>query len=343
MNTSTHEEEQAALTVLKGTGVNILEAALLAREALSAGRGRLRRARRCLQAGDEALRLREKTVCFSTAVDAALEARATRRSRTISDLRYLTRRLMKRCPGLARRRIRSISAADCAGYLRRAFSTPRQRNKARLALSSVFSTAQRRGWCSDNPVRRVEPERLQEKRIDILTRDEIERLLHTAATHRQGDCLPAVGIMLYAGIRPHEVERLTWAQIQLERGIIKILPQHSKTGGARHVTIHPPLAELLRNIDPPSPHTHICPANWRRCWSELHRLAGWHPITAPWQADILRHTYASHHLAAFRSYTELQLEMGHRSCTLLRTRYIAMPEEAWLIFPTVRHHPPLLN
>ena len=32
----------------------------------------------------------------------------------------------------------------------------------------------------------------------------------------------------------------------------------------------------------------------------------------------------SHHLATFRSYTELQLEMGHRSADLLRTRYVAM-------------------
>ena len=342
MNTSPEtNEERAALEVLRGTGVNILEAALLAREAITTGRGRLRRARRCLQAGDEALRLREKTVCFSTAVAEALEARATRRYRTLSDLRYLTRRLMKRCPGLARRRIRSITTADCVAYLRRAFSTPRQRNKARLALSSVFTTAMRRGWCADNPVHRVEPERIQEKRIDILTRDQIERLLHTAATHRSGACLPAVSLMLYAGVRPNEVERLTWSQIQLDRGIIRILPQHSKTGGARHITIHPPLAAILRQTHHHDPQTRICPANWRRYWTELHRLAGWHPTTDPWQADILRHTFASHHLAAFRSYTELQLEMGHRSCILLRTRYIAMPEDTWLIFsPPPRTTPP---
>lgn len=333
MNTNTQpNDEQAALAVLQSTGINILEAALLAREALNTGRGRLRRARRCLQAGDEALRLREKTVCFCTAVEEALEARACRRPRTISDLRYITRRFLKRCPGLARRRIRSISSADCILYLRRAFSTPRQRNKARLALSCIFTTAIRRGWCADNPVRNIEPEPIQEKRIDILTRDQIERLLHTAATHRRGECLPAVGLMLYAGVRPHEVERLTWSQIQLDRGIIRILPQHSKTGGARHITIQPPLAELLRSVRAQAPEAHICPANWRRCWRELHRLAGWHPRTDPWQEDILRHTFASHHLAAFRSYSELQLEMGHRSCILLRTRYIAMPEDSWLIF-----------
>lgn len=328
-----NNEEQAALAVLRSTGINVLEVALLAREAIQTGRGRIRRARRCLQAGEETLRMREKTVCFSTAVDAALEARVTRRKRTVNDLRYLTRRFMKRCRGLAHRRIRSISTADCIAYISRAFSTPRQRNKARLALSSVFSTALRRGWCAENPVLRIEPERVFEKRISILTKDEIERLLHTAATHRRGECLPAIGLMLYAGVRPHEVERLTWSQVQLDRGIICILPQHSKTGGARHITIHPPLANLLRSLPTPPPQERICPANWRRTWAQIHRLAGWHPCTYPWQEDVLRHTYASHHLAVFRSYTELQLEMGHRSCTLLRTRYIAMPDDnTWHLF-----------
>ena len=327
-------EEDAALAVLRSTGVDVLEAALLAREALNAGRGRLSRARRCLEAGRETLRMREKTVCFCTAVEAALERCSTRRYRTRTDLRYLTHRLMKRCPGLARRRIRSITAADCMRYLRKAFSTPRQRNKGRMALSSVFSTAQRCGWCTENPVQRIEPEPILETRIDILTREEIERLLTAAATHRNGECLAAVALMLYAGVRPHEVERLTWAQIHLDLGIIRILPQHSKTGGARHITIHPPLAAILREKQPPNPHTPICPANWRRCWTELHRIAGWCPLTNPWQADILRHTFASHHLATFRSYSELQLEMGHRSTTLLRTRYIAMPEYSWRLFST---------
>ena len=46
-----------------------------------------------------------------------------------------------------------------------------------------------------------------------------------------------------------------------------------------------------------------------------------------WQPDILRHTFASHHLAHFRSYAVLQVEMGHRSAELLRTRYVHMPEK----------------
>ena len=324
MKISTYSHETlAAIEILRQTGVNVLEAALVAKEAIAVGRGRLKRARACIAAGAESLKKNEKTVTFSRAVEVALEVRALRRTRTISDFRYLTRRMMKRCPGLAKRRVRSITAEDCIKYLKQAFDTPRQRNKARLALSGVFTTARQHGWCSENPIREVAAEKVTEQRIVILKHEEISRLMDAASTHEGGACLAAVGMMLYAGIRPHEVERLRWADVR--PGVICIAPQHSKTGGARHVTIHPPLEKLLRHIKKKEDEP-ICPPNWRRHWAELHRQAG----LTPWQPDVLRHTFATHHLATFRSYAELQLEMGHRSAALLRTRYVAMDDAIYL-------------
>ena len=321
--TTYNTEELAAVEVLRQTGVGLLEAALVAKEALEAGRGRIKRARACIAAGDAALRSNEKTVTFERAVNTALEARANRRPRTVSDMRYLMRRMLKRCAGLAKRRVRSMTPSECADYLRQAFDTPRQRNKARLALSGVFTTARRLGWCAENPMREVEPERLVERRIRILGKGEIEQLMKAATEYANGACLPAVGLMLYAGIRPHEVARLRWADVRQKSGVICIAPRHSKTGGARHVTIHPPLAKLLSGIPPQRGTALICPPNWQQHWAELHKQAR----LCPWQPDVLRHTFATHHLATFRSYAELQLEMGHRSAELLRTRYVAMEEE----------------
>ncbi len=311
--------ELAAIEVLQQTGVDVLEAALVAKRALEAGRGRVKRAMACIAAGEEELRRCEKTVTFARAVEEALEARRDRRARTLCDFRCITRRFMKRCKGLANRRVRSISAEECRDYIREAFATPRQRNKARLILSGVFSTACKRGWCAENPVHKVEPERIEEKRISILNKEEIGRLMHTAETFEGGACLAATAIMLYAGVRPNEVERLRWSDVRIDDGVICIAPRHSKTGGARHVTIFPPLARILQRIQRPESER-ICPPNWRRLRALLHREAGFDT----WQPDVLRHTFATHHLATFRNYAELQLEMGHRSADLLRTRYIAM-------------------
>ena len=66
----------------------------------------------------------------------------------------------------------------------------------------------------------------------------------------------------------------------------------------------------------------ICPANWLHHWRKLRRAAGWDSPTHRWPQDALRHTFASYHLSHFRSFAELQLEIGHRDATLLRTRYV---------------------
>ena len=320
MNKNTYsQKELAAIEVLKQTGVDILEAAFVAKSAIEIGRGRVKRAIECLSAGDETLKTREKTVTFERGVSEALVARKDRRKRTLSDFRYITKRFMKRCKGLAKKRMRSITSQECAEYLQEAFNTPSQRNKARLILSGVFSTAVKRGWCAENPVLKVEPERIVEKRIEPLNKEEIERLMKTAESYHNGSCLAATAIMLYAGVRPNETERLHWEDVRMDNGVIYISPQHSKTGGARCVTIHPPLVKILHGMQK-APNAPICPPNWRKRWAGLHKAAGF----TTWQPDVLRHTFATQHLATFRSYTELQLEMGHRSAELLRTRYVAM-------------------
>ena len=327
MNTVTQtNEETAALALLKSTKLSPLEAAQVACAAVRAGRGRVKQALRCIAAGEEELKRQERTVTFDKAVAAALEARKDRRARTLCDFRYVTRRFMKRCPGLARRRVRSITAAECAAYIESAFETPRQRQKARLTLSGVFSTAIKRGWCSENPVTRVEAPRVVEKTVPILTPEEAEQLVQAAREYKGGICLPAVGLMLYAGIRPHEVARLRWGDVDLPGKRVLIAPQHSKTGGARPVTLLRPALRLLSHPPHrrPAPQR-ICPPQWLRHWREVRRCAGWNRLTRPWRQDVCRHSFASYHAAMYRNLHELQLQMGHRSTDLLRTRYLVVP------------------
>ena len=112
MNIELSEEEMAALVLLKRCGVPAMEAAQVACAAIQSGKGRTKRALRCIAAGAEVLKKQERTVSFEKAVTFALEARRERRVRTIYDFRYFTRRFMKRCPGLARRKVRAISAQE---------------------------------------------------------------------------------------------------------------------------------------------------------------------------------------------------------------------------------------
>lgn len=321
------ETESAALEVLRKTGIDVLTAALLAREALEVGRGRVKRARECLQLGAEQMQLREKTVSFGRAVEEAIAARKAKglRERSIVDFRYLCRRLMRFNPSLSERKVRSMTPTDCRQYLARAFgNSVSQYKKARAIMSGVFSTSIRHGWCDSNPVAKVEVPVVREKPVRILEMEEIQKLLNCAEEKDKGVCLPAVAMMLYAGIRPHEVERLTWAQVDMAHGSISILAQHSKTGGARRVSIQRPLARLLKKCPKGRADERICPRNWRQRWRHLRLAAGWGVGGKSWTPDVLRHTFASYHLSHYRDYTTLQWEMGHRSSALLRTRYVDM-------------------
>ena len=321
MNTKIRDRERAALEVLRSTGVDVLEAALVAREALECGRGRVRRARECMRLGAEEMRRREKTVTFRKAVEMALEEREkkNRRARTVTDFRYYCKRLMVRNPGLAERRVRSITSDDCRAYLQAAYGeSPSQYRKARAILSGVFSTAIKHDWCDANPVARVEVPEVVEKPIEPLTIEEVERLEETARRPEHRDMQLSLHLMLYCGIRPTEVSRIDPERdIDWENQRVVVRPTTSKTGGGRVVPLRKAEGITVRTI----------PHRWKERWHALRRKAGWNQSHS-WQPDVCRHTFATYHAAHFRNFPALQLEMGHRDVTLLRTRYVYARMEA---------------
>ena len=207
------------------------------------------------------------------------------------------------------------------------FTTSRQRHKARLILSGIFSFSVKRGWCDENPILRVDTPFLKEQEIPALTLKEVTLLLKTCMDEFNGSCVAGAALMIFAGIRPQEVERLLWENIAIRDGCVILNSKHTKTGGARHVTILPVLAKWLkfcRDRTKPGPLTPICPKGWTIKWRKIRRRAGWGSRKRSWMPDCLRHTYASYHAKHFKDYNLLQMEMGHRSSSLLRTRYLNM-------------------
>ena len=313
-----NEIDSAALEVLRSTGIDVLEAALVAKEALAQGRGRVRRARECVRLGAEEMRKRERTVTFAKAVETALEDRKRKglRARSIVDFRYLCKRMMKMNPGLAERRVRSVTSEDCRRYLETAFGgSAAQYRKARAIMSGVFSTAIRHDWCDSNPVARVDVPEVVEKPIEPLTIEEVERLEAAAQLPEHEDMQLSLHLMLYCGIRPTEVSRIDPERdIDWQNQRVVVRPTTSKTGGGRVVPLRCGNIDALR---------HDIPRRWVQRWRALRKAAGWGKETAhPWRQDVCRHTFATYHAARFRNFAALQMEMGHRDSSLLRTRYV---------------------
>lgn len=261
------------------------------------------------------------SVSFHELVEHVLHYKSYRRERTLKELSQYCRRMQRHEPSWEERMVRTIRPEDCRDLINKAYSTPTMRRKARAILHGVFAYALTRGWCATNPVTGIDLPPPHEKQIKALSIQMIRKLLMTSLAKKHLPCAPALGILLWAGIRPNELERLHWSNIRFEDKVITIPPTHSKTGGARQVSLYPALRNWLeRTASYRLPEAPIIPMSWIRRWRELRRDAGFEE----WDADILRHTFASYHLKYFRNLNELQIDMGHGSTDLLRTRYISM-------------------
>ncbi len=273
--------------------------------------------RRIIRLGVEAAERQKKTVAFKQAVEETLRVKSHLSAVSLRDIRYYLRKLMRSVTGLERRPMRDMSTAECAAMLEKVFPSPCQRKKARAILSGVFTVARKRGWCEGNPVAAVDVPQVREREIRPLSLAECRRLLRTAERPEHRACAPALGLMLWAGVRPHEVRRLRWKDIDMEEQEVIIPARHSKTGGGRHIPLYAPLADLLKKHRREK-EERICPRQWSKQWRYLRRQAGF----AVWTPDVLRHTFASYHAKTHRNLPELQLCMGHRNSGLLRERYV---------------------
>lgn len=320
MKTAQIQGRKLAHGLLKDVALEVEDAARLALEAVEGLRERARGLprgelllllRRVIRAGAEAVLAAEQTVSLEVAAWASVEARGDLRPTSLRDLRHFVRRIL-RVEGAAQLPLRSMSSAQCRRILEEAFGGSRSSLvKGRVILHSIFAYGMRREWCDVNPVARVEVPVVQERPISPLSVEEVERLRRVCGLRAFRPMRFSLHLMLYCGIRPAEVQRLSPDDVCWEEGVVIIRPRVSKTGGGRVVP--------LRGIGHLRREECTIPRNWGRRWLQLRRAAGF----TRWVPDVCRHTFASYHAAFFRNLPGLQLEMGHRDCSLLRSRYVA--------------------
>lgn len=266
--------------------------------------------RNTLREGAAAMKAAVRTVSLETAAWASVEARRARRPATRRDLRHFVRRIL-RVDGAAALPLRSITTAQCKRILAAAFGTsPSSYTKGRAILHSIFAYGLRQEWCSANPVARIDVPAVKEKPIEPLSPAQVDKLRQTAMRPAFREMRLSLELMLYGGIRPAEVSRLQERDFDWEGRQVIVRPLVSKTGGGRAVP--------LRSLHRISKKDRLIPRDWKRKWQALRQAAGF----SHWIPDICRHTFASYHAAYFRNLPALQLEMGHRDTSLLRTRYM---------------------
>lgn len=147
------------------------------------------------------------------------------------------------------------------------------------------------------------------KEIAMMTAAEAQAMLDACESQEERW---AVALLLFAGIRPSsedgEIRRLDWedvgkSEIYVSRSVSKV--------GDRHIPIQPRLARLIEGHPAEGP---VIPANWKKTWARIRKASG-----VSDKQDVTRHTFASHHLAAFGE-EKTKRAMGHTagSSTLFR-------------------------
>lgn len=186
-------------------------------------------------------------------------------------------------------------------------------NKKLTLLKSVFNKAKVWGYYyGDNPCAQIKKMTVVSRRDRYLSLDEIKRLLDVAHPR----LYPVVVCALMTGMRKSEIQRLSWENIDWERGIIHI--RKAKSGRAREVPIAFKLREVLAGL--PGERTGLTfelpEIMLRRYFARALKDAA---ITE-FRFHDLRHTFASHFLMKTHDLPALQSLLGH-STPLLTLRY----------------------
>jgi len=186
-----------------------------------------------------------------------------------------------------------------------------------------------RRWHSVNPAAAIPKEIVPESVPAVLSVEEAGRLMQHVEAFKGGRLVPYFALALFAGLRPGPNGELYKLHahpnrdepcreasgrplIDLVRGVLTVTADISKTRRKRVLTIQPNLRKWLARYG-----TDILPEGHDRDIKEVR--AG--------QAlghDVLRHSFISYHVAAFRSKASTALEAGN-SESIIDAHYLNLP------------------
>ena len=119
---------------------------------------------------------------------------------------------------------------------------PATGNRELVCLKTIFNKAMKNGRAERNPTQGVKLLKENNERDRVLTSAEYIRLLAASPLHQK----PIVKIAYHTGMRRGEILSLTWGQVDLKEGFIRLNPEHTKTNESRIVPLNAELMEMFK-------------------------------------------------------------------------------------------------
>jgi integrase len=162
--------------------------------------------------------------------------------------KYSVRELL---PHFGDRLLKDITPALVESYKQKRLAEPSYRknltkpatvNREITCLKVIFNKAVKNGKAERNPAQGVKLLKENNERDRILSPEEYAQLL----AHSPGHLKQIVELAYHTGMRQGEILTLTWGQVDLKDGFIKLSPENTKTNDGRLVPLNGELIDLFR-------------------------------------------------------------------------------------------------
>lgn len=198
-----------------------------------------------------------------------------------------------------------ITTADLDAWVNGLGLGPQSVRNYLTVLSSMFSYAVKQGRSPRNPVVDVERPDVVRDEPGILTPAEFRRLLH----HLPDDTVPYVVLSAFAGLRPMEVRRLNWQDINFQTGLITVKSGTAKTKRRRTVPMKDNLKAWLKPLAREAgPVVALADLTVRQ---KRIKPAREKAKLKHWPHDCLRHSAATYLLQLEGDAARVALWLGH--------------------------------
>jgi integrase len=272
----------------------------------------------------------------------AQKSRLGRSERHVKGLDYKLRCLIK---AVGAKPITTVTTDELSAELdRHPDWKPTTVHSAVQSWKILFNYAVRQGYIVENPANRLELPQIVHEEPVVLTVDEARRLLAATLFRDRNpvlpDCRAYLAIGMFAGVRPEEMARLQWPQINLDARTITITGANAKCRVRRIIRVEPVLDRWLR------PLARKIGAVLPRPLAELRAAARGVLGLPEWPHDVLRHTFASYHFEKFHDEARTKKQLGHRDDgRIFHNHYCraVCPADAdlfWATFPPIAFLPP---
>ena len=200
-------------------------------------------------------------------------------------------------------------------------------NREVACLKAIFNKAIENDKAERNPCQGKKVVMLKEnnERDRVLNSNEYARLMAHCPAHLK----PIVKLAYQTGMRQKEILFLTWGQVDLKEGFIRLRPEDTKTNEARDVPLSPELIEMFKAMPRGLPTVRVFPykgkafgSTFQRAFETARKRAGIEDFTF----HDLRHTFVTNMDRAGVPQTVIMKITGHKTLAMFK-RYRAVSRD----------------